>query len=360
MRDHIRHSLKLLAVATLALLSVGPIRAEPFGTAARPGTLTMQQWQPWRDRFVTIDGRVIDNVNNNISHSEGQGYGMLLAVLAEDREAFVRIWTFTRNELLLRDDGLAAWRWEPDHTPHVTDINNAADGDILIAYSLALASEQWDVPAWREAARTMASSIGRNLIQGVGGHTILMPASQGFGAKDRPDGPVVNLSYWVFEAMPVLAQLDPATDWQALSLDGQALIRQARFGADQLPADWISLKTTTPAPAIGFKPRFGYDAIRIPLNLLRAHITDRTLLQPFAQSWAKTGGLRAVMELGDTKAAEPLLEPGYRMISATLACALDHDPIPAELRDPTPQEYYPSTLYLLAASAIAQHYPGCL
>jgi hypothetical protein len=40
--------------------------------SAKPGTLSMEQWQPWRDRFVGDDGRVVDDVNQ-ISHSEGQG-----------------------------------------------------------------------------------------------------------------------------------------------------------------------------------------------------------------------------------------------------------------------------------------------
>jgi endoglucanase len=29
---------------------------------------------------------------------------------------------------------------------------------------------------------------------------ILLPASAGFAAKDQPDAPVVNLSYWIFPA----------------------------------------------------------------------------------------------------------------------------------------------------------------
>ncbi len=35
------------------------------------------------------------------------------------------IFAFVRTELLIRDDGLAAWRWDPKASPHVTDINNA-------------------------------------------------------------------------------------------------------------------------------------------------------------------------------------------------------------------------------------------
>ncbi|MEG9529489.1 MAG: glycosyl hydrolase family 8, partial [Hyphomicrobiales bacterium] len=42
-------------------------------------------WRAYRSRFITDQGRVVDTANGQISHSEGQGYGMLLAVAAGDR-----------------------------------------------------------------------------------------------------------------------------------------------------------------------------------------------------------------------------------------------------------------------------------
>ena len=40
---------------------------------------------------------------------------------------------------------------------------------------------------------------------------VLMPGVGGFTPPDRPDGTVVvNPSYWVFEAFPVLKELRPA------------------------------------------------------------------------------------------------------------------------------------------------------
>jgi endoglucanase len=53
-------------------------------------------------------------------------------------------------------------------------------------------------------------------------------------------------------------------------------------------------------------------------------------------------------------------DPGYRMIAAAVACVLYRKPIPVDLKTPNSTAYYPSTLRLLAFSAIAQHYPGCL
>jgi endoglucanase len=352
--------LAALAMTATSLLGVGLAHAAPIGEPAKPGTLTTQQWQPWRDRFVTLDGRVIDTANKNISHSEGQGYGLLLSVLAEDRETFTRIWTFTRNELLLRDDGLAVWRWDPESKPHVTDINDAADGDILIAYALALGGELWNVPSWSETSRTMAAAIGQRLVHRIGGRTVLLPGVKGFGPQDRPDGPVINLSYWVFEALPVLARLAPNADWQALVTSGHDLVREARFGTAGLPADWTSLKTGKPTLAAGFDPRFGYDAVRIPLYLLRAGMDDRALLEPLAKAWGDGSAAPSIVNLDNGQVVGTMDDPGYRMIGAMLQCALQHKPVPAELRSPKLDVYYPATLYLLALAGVAQHYPECL
>ena len=61
---------------------------------------------------------------------------------------FERIFDFTRNQLLIRDDGLAAWKWDPNANPHIVDVNDASDGDILIAYALGLAGKAWDEPRY--------------------------------------------------------------------------------------------------------------------------------------------------------------------------------------------------------------------
>src|SRR5260370_41165440 len=99
---------------------------------------------------------------------------------------------------MLRDDGLAAWRWDPSATPHVGDRNNASDGDILIAWALAEAGQAWSQSAYKTASLRMTQAIARTSIADTRAGPVLMPGQHGFGAGDRPDGPVVNLSYWVF------------------------------------------------------------------------------------------------------------------------------------------------------------------
>ncbi|MGH7860175.1 MAG: glycosyl hydrolase family 8, partial [Candidatus Binatia bacterium] len=80
----------------------------PSGTAP-----DRAEWLAYRERFVTPEGRVVDTGNGGISHSEGQGYAMFLAVSFGDRAAFERIWRWTKETLQVRADKLFAWKWEP-------------------------------------------------------------------------------------------------------------------------------------------------------------------------------------------------------------------------------------------------------
>src|SRR4051812_9603220 len=235
------------------------------------GTLSPAEWDAYRSRFIEDDGRIVDNANGNISHSEGQGYGLLLSLAANDRVTFEKIWTFTFTELLIRDDGLVSWKWDPAAKPKVSDHNNATDGDILIAYALAKAGMAWKEPRYTAAAQKLARAIGKNTFGRDGGSVFLLPGATGFGAGERSDGPVVNLSYWVFEAFPVLAGLAPEYDWNRVWREGVTLLQQATSGRVRLPSDWISIRSRLQTkPAEGFAPEFGYNSLRIPLYLLRA------------------------------------------------------------------------------------------
>ncbi len=345
----------LAAVAMTA--SVGAAHAEELTIR---GTIAPAAWQAFEARFVDQSGRVIDDANGGISHSEGQGYGLILALAADDRASFERIWSFTQTELLLRDDGLAAWRWTPA-APHVPDINNATDGDLLIAYGLAKAGDAWSVPGYTEAATKIATSIGGETLDSYKGQLWLLPGAHGFSAKDRADGPIVNLSYWLFEALPVMARLAPEFDWGAVWTSGLKLSEAARFGTAGLPSDWLSVHDPAPVPAAQFTPDFGYNAIRIPLYLMRAGFSDPRWLAPYSQAWH--GGAQTGIPLINVKTDQivaRLAEPGYRMLAATLDCVTEKTPLPEDLKLFRPTHYYPSALYLLSLSFLTERHAECL
>ncbi|MCJ2082089.1 glycosyl hydrolase family 8 [Methylobacterium sp. J-090] len=298
-------------------------------------------------RFVTAEGRVVDDYNGGISHSEGQGYGMLAAALSGNREAFDRIWSWTRDTLFVREDGLAAWRWDPHAEPHVTDRNNATDGDLLIAWALIEGGERWH-GSYAAEGRRIADAVAQRMVFAVGPKRFLRPAAVGFGAEDRADGPVVNLSYWVFPALVRLAAADPAGPWTKLIDGGLDLLEASRFGPARLPSDWISV-AGSPSPSEREPARFGYDAVRIPLYLAWAFPREDARLQGFSTVLAE--GHPQVIDLLTGAPLEPFGGTGFSVLGEVIARAEHRAPTPGP--DLAKDSYYATiigvfSLYVLA------------
>jgi len=346
----------LVTLAAVLCLFGPPAPVRGQGQPERVVLLEPSLWRAWKTAFVAADGRVIDNANHGISHSEGQGYGLLLAAFADDKDGFTLLWDWTRKTLG-RDDGLSTWRYDPTRQAPKDDPNNASDGDILIAWALVEAFERWGDPTHRDAAARIARMVARRLTAETGLGRVLMPALAGFDRKARPDGPVVNPSYWVYPALPRLASVAGEHDWSRLNDGGLAVLRAARFGPRRLPSEWVSLSDGTAKPARGFEAVYGYNAVRIPLYLVWGGIADREVLAPFLPGPNAPPGLVTV---ATGQVAEPLLQPGYAAMSAVAACAVDGTRLPAALRGTGMDLYYPSTLRLLALVALAQKHPRCL
>ncbi|AJY50165.1 MULTISPECIES: glycosyl hydrolase family 8 [Halomonadaceae] len=220
-------------------------------------------WHVYRERFVNAEGRVIDTGNHNISHSEGQGWGMMLAQHYNDQKTFDQIWRWTRRHLNRPDVSLFSWRYDPRDIPAVRDRNNATDGDLFIAWALYLAAERWDNANYASASKSIRSAILENLTYEVAGFQVLLPGIEGFR---RNEGADLNLSYWFIPALQDFAEIEPNESWDRLINDGVKLLDQARFGAYLLPTDWVQITQEGElSPATNWAPRFGFDAVRIPL-----------------------------------------------------------------------------------------------
>ncbi|MGK7861973.1 glycosyl hydrolase family 8 [Falsiroseomonas sp. E2-1-a4] len=276
----------LLAAATAALV-LTPACGESW--APNPVITTRDdpaaQWRAFRDRFMTPEGRVVDNGNGGISHSEGQGYAMLFAEAFEDRPAFERAYHWARTHLR-RADGLYAWRYRPQAPNPVEDANNATDGDLYIAWALLRAADRWLEPAWRRDGQRMAQTILQKLVLEVDGRTVLLPGAFGFVHADRV---VVNPSYYAFPALAALGRAVPDRAWGRLMDDGLQMMRGMRYGRWSLPADWVELGRGRAAgamqPAQGWPARFSFDAVRVPLHLAWAGLTTEPCLRAATQFW---------------------------------------------------------------------------
>jgi len=226
-----------LAFALTAACSTGdPSRAEP----------ARGLWRVYRQRFLDPSGRIVDTGNGGISHSEGQGYGMLLAALSEDREAFAAMARWADATLARQETGLYAWRYDPRQPNPVADPNNATDGDILIAWALALAGKRWNMPAYSTRSGALRQAIRRDCVVEQNGQSLLLPGLNGFVNGPRV---TVNPSYYIWPALDAFARVDGHAIWEPVIASGEELIRQARFGPLQLPTDWVVVTPGLVAPA---------------------------------------------------------------------------------------------------------------
>lgn len=222
-------------------------------------------WSQYKQRFVMTDGRVIDTGNDNISHSEGQGFSMLLAVFNNDRATFDSLWHWTQRTLYREDIGLFAWRYDPSSEERITDSNTATDGDILIAWALLKAGQQWNAPAYLQASEGIQRAILKYTTMDYAGYKVLLPGVNGF---KRSGSITLNPSYFVFPALQAFSQYSHLKVWQTLIDDSLAMLQKMRFGAPHLPTDWVTLRADGAFfPANEWPARFSYDAVRIPLYL---------------------------------------------------------------------------------------------
>lgn len=349
-----RHLLALLGA--VGFPPARPVLAQPlddrFATA----------WKVYRRRFVRLEGRVVDSGSDGISHTEGQGWGMLFAVAADDRESFDNLWQWTQDNLRRTEDGLFSWRWQPDAKPPISDRNNASDGDILIAWALLRAAKRWQVDSYRRASLALSNAILENsVIRNKQGSVLtLLPGREGF---QRDGQIVVNLSYFVFPAFLELAALereagkaDRAALWQAVLLNGLSLLRRARFGTYQLPPDWLLLGADGElSPAPDFPPRFGYEAVRIPLYLAWAGLLDAELAAPYRTLWSQS--IPGWINLNSDRQSDYQEHNGFRAV-AGLVLPADQLPLsaPADGIPTAEDNYYSASLLLLAM--LARHDNG--
>jgi endo-1,4-beta-D-glucanase Y len=306
-------------------------------------------WAAFCGRFIQPDGRVVDTGNGGMSHTEGQGWGLLFAEHFGDLTTFDRILGWTSRVLRRPHDALHAWRYRPGDAHPVSDTNNATDGDLCIAWALARAARRWGAQDHAEAAAGIARDVLRLLTVRVDGKLVLLPGVAGF---TRPAGTVVNPSYYVFPALAPLAQLVPSADWTSLQQHGRWLIEQGRFGHWMLPPDWLQLghAGNDLAPARSWPPLCSFDAIRVPLYLVWAGLDD-PVIGAFAAFYAPRGGTPPPAWVNlETDAEAPYAAPPGMLAVARIAAAVSAPPdgpinLPNVADAP---DYYSAALTLLA------------
>jgi endoglucanase len=341
--------MRRLLAGVAALLVAGGVL---FPAQARAGDDGLAaQWPTYRDRFIGDDGRVRDTGNKEASHTEGQGWAMLFAEAFDDRATFDRVWGWTRDKLRRPDSALFAWRWQPNVDNPVADTNNATDGDILIAWALIRAARHWRAPDYRREALPMLAEIRGKLIERIGGRPVLLPGGDGFKGKDG--AVIVNPSYYIYPALQEFSRADRSPEWLRLRRAGLGLLTKARFGKWGLPTDWVTIgEKGDVAPAANRPPRFGFDAIRVPLYLIWGREATPARLAGEAGFWNGFGDkpIPAWVDVSDGSVAPFPAPDGFQAIIALTRSWQSPKPPPLPQIDDK-DDYYSASLILLAGLA---------
>jgi len=318
-------------------------------------------WAAWKAAHLEASGRVVDGLQGGASHSEGQGYGMVLASALGDETAFDAMLDWTLAHLALRDDALLCWRWLPDAATPVPDRNNASDADLFFAWALMRGADRFDRPTLASRAGATVAALSARCITpwpGQEGRLLLVPGAEGFAIDG---GHVINPSYYMLRAMQELGARFRDARLVAAARDGNELLADlARLGP--VP-DWVEVTAGGLGNALQFSSNAGYESLRVPLWMIWSARPDHpAVARAYAPGSARAvpDGLTATIVDGTTGAVlETSADPGYGAIAALTACAVDRNMGSAMPPFDAAQPYYPATLHLFAYLAQMDVLPEC-
>jgi len=223
-------------------------------------------WETYKSHFIQDDGRVIDRMNGDITHSEGIGYALFFSQEFGDRQTFEKIYQWMHNNLTINKQGLYGWEWgKKGEEWGMLDVNNATDGDLWIAYALLKGSQRFKEPLYAKEAQQLLENIRNHTWITVRDQLYLLPAGEGFA---KPDGWRINLSYYPLFIFEAFAKVEPDKGWDRLVKDGAQTLQKARYTPFSLHPDWMKLDPDGKISIDSDGGKFGFEAIRIPLFLV--------------------------------------------------------------------------------------------
>lgn len=347
-------------VTALVISTVtGSVAIAATTTEPNVPTATESLWERYKAQFITADGRVVDFFQAEGSHSEGQGYGLILAAANDDKQTFDTIWRWTKSNLRVRHDALFAWRWGKRSTGawDIIDYNSATDGDVLIAFGLLKGYQKWHNEEYRaEAAKTVVD-IRTKLAVDWHGKTVLLPSYYGFGA---PVGLILNPSYIVFPAYRLFGTIDDHAFWDKAYHDGFYVISKSYFGENPLPPDWIIAYESGVDIFREKGSLFGFEAIRVLLYLAQ----EKTRQFEKGTNWMfeyflRTGELPLWVDLDKNSYSIARANAGIYACFAAAARRFGKTDVAAKLAEQARKQldregdrnYYSYSLYLLGTSS---------
>ena len=323
-------------------------------------------WLAWKKKFLLDNGRVVDAYQQLSSHSEGQGYGMVLSALMNDLDTCKKIYAWTLENLAIRSDNLLAWRWMPDTTDPVLDLNNSSDGDLFFAWGCILAKQRFSTNDFNLTAQMIVQDLIKKCVRSDPSNSnriLLLPGADGF---EKPEGITYNPSYPMPRALTELSSAlnEPILD--KLAFDSLDILSDiAALGATP---DWLVINESGFAQRSQFNYVSGYDALRVPLFLVwsdeashPALLSHRNLYQTDKKT---SNSFPVVFDIITGKAQSFSDDIGYRAIVSYFDCMVNKSSFNSnKTKTMLPyyknQPYFPATLHMMALLSQIERYDVC-
>ncbi len=308
MKKYIGLLLLLLGIGVIGFVLYSNSRYSAYTRTFSPYTLLQSSWEKYKVNFLSEDGRILDDTQDNITTSEGQSYALLRAVWSDDRATFDKVWVFTKNNMQHKDDWLFGWKWGKlgeNKYGFLPDggINSASDADSDIALALILAGRRWSNEEYLAQAKQILGAMWEKETAVVQNKRYLTAGNW----AQSSESVVVNPSYFAPYAWRIFATVDTEHDWNSLIGPAYELLNESSkqpldtAKSIGLPPDWVAIEKSNgalkAAPLPNLKTNYSYDAMRIPWRIALDYQWNRdarayeylSSLQIFSQLYKKSG-----------------------------------------------------------------------
>jgi len=226
---------------------------------------------------TSSDRAYIYAVDSDDVRTEGQSYGMMIAVQLDKKREFDRIWAWTKTYMQHTDPtdpwyGYFAWHCKPDGT--VLDRGNASDGETWLITALFIASGRWGdgegIYNYRAEAQAILDAIRSKeataAATGVGDmfnpSNALVRFVAGTGANTWTDPSYVEPAYYELWARWASHDND---FWYRAAAAGRAFLHTTVNGTTGLMPDYANFDGTPRGS--GTHSTYSYDARRTEMNI---------------------------------------------------------------------------------------------
>ena len=250
------------AIVTLAIVASGVAIHHGSQATVLPMEKRVQRlettlgkvWQHWKTN-IRQDGFVMSRQNGGAT-SEGQSYGMLMALYMNDQAAFDQLWSaakkmqFKANPQVMQSfqqgtQHLFYWRYAMNpqmgrEMPVTHEV--ASDGDLVIAYALQMGAKQWDRADYLQEAKAIISELWTHTVREKNGKLYFSCASH--MTPQTSGALVVNSTYLAPDMFRTFSLVDTehAAGWLKLAEDTYTALEECgRYTAYGIPPSWCDV-----------------------------------------------------------------------------------------------------------------------